>query len=224
MGFAIQGVIGTQKWTDGAQLNLPMRFTNDGALVVAENHGRLYEQAIRGNVFYAGTVAAGVVLVGTGSGTVNILYWNKAGLGTIDEVYQVDVTMPAGAQVLGSMNWYYLNAGGNIGTAAPIATLVTAGSVLSSLGGGGPVKTPNVVCYVGASTWTGFAFLRVMHISMWAGAVATTTAPAYMLWENYEGSLIMKSGQALTLCNSGGTTNIGVSATVIEVPDPAPSA
>jgi hypothetical protein len=222
MGFALQGVVGTQKYGDGASQNLSARFTNDGALVVAENHGRLYEQAIRGNVFYVGTAAAGAVLAGTGSGAIGDLMWNKSGGASLvlDEIYEIDVTMPLGAQVLGSFNWYYLYGGSNIGTGAPIATLVTAGSIVSSLLGGAPVKTPNIVCYVGASTWAGFAFLRVCHISCWAGAVATTSAPAYMLYEQYEGGLVMPAGMALQLNNSGGTTNVGVTATVIEVPAP----
>ena len=220
MGFSFTGVIGTQQQGDATNLNLALRFANDGALVVAHNHGRLYEQAIRGNVFYAGTSDAGAVLAGTGTGNIGVLYWNKSGLGVNDAIWQLDVSMPLGAQVLGSFNWYRLNAGANIGTGAPIVTLVTAGSVLSSLGSGTPVKTPNVVCYVGASTWAGFAFLRVCHISCWAGAVATTAAPAYMLWENYEESLQLAPGQALQLNNSGGTTTVGVTATIIEVPAP----
>lgn len=220
MGFTFQGVVGPNKMTDGSNTNISPRFTGDGAMVVAENHGRLYEQAIRGNVFYAGTVAAGVVLAGTGSGAIGALYWNKGGSSVIDEIYEIDVTMPLGAQVLGSFNWYGLVAGANIGTAAPIATLVTAGSIVSSVYGGSfgaaSAKTPNVVAYVGASTWTGFAFWRVSHISCWAGAVATTTAPAYMLYEQYEGGLILIPGNAAQLNNSGGTTNVGVTATLIE--------
>ena len=220
MGFPIQGMVGNSHLGDGSNINLAPRYTNEAAAVVQELHGKYFEQSVRGNVSYGGTVAAGVVLVGTGSGTVNGLYWNKSSgaVQVIDEIARMEYTCPANAQVLGSMNWYYLNAGANIGTGAPIATLVTAGSIVNALLGGAPVKTPNYVCYVGASTWAGFAFLRVVPISFWAGAVATTTAPAYELWEDYDGTMLMPPGMSLTLCNSGGTTNIGFSATIVEVP------
>jgi hypothetical protein len=171
-------------------------------------------------------VAAGAVLVATASAGVGALYWNKASGAVLvmDEVARVEYTMPSGAGVLGSMNWYYLNAGSNIGTLAPIATLVTAGSIVNALLGAAPIKTPAYVCYVGASTWTaaggavGFVFLRVAPISFWAGAVNTTTAPPYEIWEDYDGTFIMPPGMAVQLNNSGGTTAIGVSATVVEVP------
>lgn len=220
MGFPVQGVIGNSHLGDGSNVNLAPRYTNEAAAVVQELHGKYFEQAIRGNVSYGGTVAAGVVLVGTGSGAVGGLYWNKSSgaVQVVDEIARMEYTMPAGAQVLGSMNWYFLNAGANIGTGAPIATLVTAGSIVNALLGGAPVKVPNYVCYVGASTWAGFAFLKVVPISMWAGAVATTAAPAYILWEDLDGTMLIPPGMAIQLNNSGGTTNIGFSATIVEVP------
>ena len=222
MGFSLQGVVGTQRYADGAAQNIAMRFTNDGALVVAENHGRLYEQAIRGNVFYIGTVAAGVVLAASGSGNVGALYWNLGGGANLalDEVYEIDVTMPANAQVLGSFNWYYTYAGNSYGTVSPIRILNTVGNTVSSLLGGSPAKIPNLICYVGTTTWTAMTFFRVCHISCWAGAVNTTTAPAYMLYEQYEGGFLIAPGMAVQLNNSGGTTNVGVTATVIETPAP----
>ena len=226
MGFPIQAIIGNSHLPDGSNVNLAPRYTNEAAAVIQQVHGKYFEQLVRGNVSYGGTAAAGVVLAGTASAAIGALYWNKASgaVPVIDEITRVEYTMPLGAQVLGSMNWYYLNAGANIGTAAPIATLVTAGSIINGLLGASPVKTPAYVCYVGASTWTaaggavGFVFLKVVPISFWAGAVATTAAPAYILWEDYDGTLVMPPGMALQLNNSGGTTNIGVSATVVEVP------
>lgn len=220
MGFGIQGVIGPNKMIDGANVSISPRFTNDGAWVVAENHGRLYEQSIRGNVFYAGTSDAGAVLVASASAGVGALYWNKAGSTVIDEIYEIDVTMSAGNQILGSFNWYGVLGGAQISTGGIIRTLVTAGSVVSSVYGGSfnsaSAKTPAFVCYVGASTWAGFAFWRVCHISCWAGAVLTTAAPAYMLYEQYEGGFLLLPGVAAQLNNSGGTTTVGVTATIIE--------
>jgi len=220
MGFRPDAVVGNNHLADGATSNISPRYTNESAAVVQELHGKYFEQAVRGNVNFVGTVAAGVVLVASGSGSVGGLYWNKAGgaVQVIDEIARMEYTMPAGAQVLGSMNWYYLYAGANIGTGAPIATVVTAGSIVNALLGGAPIKTPNIVVYVGASTWAGFAFLKVVPISMWAGAVATTTAPAYILWEDYDGTFVIPPGMAVQLNNSGGTTNVGFTATVVEVP------
>jgi hypothetical protein len=225
MGFPIQAIIGNSHLADGSNVNLAPRYTNEGAAVIQQGHGKYFEQAIRGNVSYGGTAAAGAVLAATTSGNIGALYWNKASgaVQVMDEIARVEYTMPLGAQVLGSFNWYYLNAGSNIGTAAPIATLVTVGTIVNALLGAAPVKTPAYVCYVGASTWTaaggavGFVFLRVAPISLWAGAVNTTTAPAYILWEDYDGTFIIPPGMAVQL-NGTGTTNVGVTATVVEVP------
>jgi hypothetical protein len=222
MGFMPAMVAGTQKISDGPLGAGSFRVANDGALVVCENHGKFYEQMIRGNVYFAGTAAAGATVVASASGAVGILYWNKSGGAVLvqDEVARLEIGYISGANVPGFYAWFYLYAGANIGTGAPIATVVTAGNVVNALLGGSPVKAPNVICYIGASTWAGFAYLKATRMSMFTGLAATATTP-FQLWEDYDGVLGMPAGMALQLNNNAAQTAvIAATATIIEVPAP----
>jgi len=216
MGFKPDVLVGAQKLSDGPQTNFSPRYDPDGGQVVVENHGKYWEQLIRGNVSFAGTAAAGATVVASASAAVGILYWNQGVGAAFDEIARLETGYISGANVPGFFAWYYLKGGANIGTAAPIATLVTAGTIVNGLLGGSPIKTPGYVCYIGASTWTGFAYLKATRMSMLTGVAATAVAP-FMLWEEYDGTLGIQPLFALQLNhNAANTAVMSYSATIVE--------
>lgn len=218
MGFALQTAVGPQKLADSTYQSASLRQSGDGMLVVTEGHGKYYEQAIRGNVWFDSIPLAGIVLATMGTGNLCLIEWNSSPFYT-DEIVRLELSYISGANVPGGFAWWYLNAGYVIGTGAPMATFVTPGTSVNANMNGSIVKGVTHRYAYGASTYPTVTptFYKSASLSMLTAAAASTGDP-FQLVENYDGVLNMPPGIALVFgpAQANGTGTFTGAITLIE--------
>jgi hypothetical protein len=222
MGMIINTIVGKQGLGEGLQAAGALRQQTDGSLVVAESHGKFYEQCLRGNVFTASTPAAGIVIpVVAGTGTTPTL-WNPLGSGVVTEVIRMTVDWISGTPLpVGGFSFGYLNnTGANASTGAsnPILTFANIAPVNMLLGSGKVASTKFAAATV---TFTAAAtFFMPVGFSTTAGTAAMVAAPFSWIID-YDGQLCIPPGNALVLASTISSVGLYcVSYTFIENPYP----
>lgn len=187
--------------------------------LVSELYGKYYYQAYYGNVFYASTVTAGVVIPISSSLTPTYSVWNPAGSGKNLVPIATLIGWTATSAALGSFIWMATtNAGANISSTAPFVAFGTGSAVNANLGSG---KVSSMRIGSGGTTTLVAAptVYRETGMSITATTAATATGPGWVWRDDWDGTGIVGPGNAIHLM---GTTAIAVAATVtlvyLEIP------
>lgn len=194
---------------DGSTATVNLGRANE--LLVASLHGKYFEQAYRGNVFYASTATAGVVIPISSTLSPTYSIWNPAGSGKLLVPIVTLIGWTANTAALGSLVWTATtNAGNTISTTAPFVTFSSPIVPTNANLGSGKVSqmrfSNGTILLVAAPI-----FYRGTGISMTATTAATTTAPWWTARDDWEGGSIIGPGNAIHLM---GSTAVLVSATV----------
>lgn len=199
-----QGQVGPAVASDGN--TPPIRLGRSGEVVVQELHGRYYETAKRGGLFFASVAA--VALTSLNATATGLILWNpnNSGVNLVLQKAMVQVIVTSASMT--SVGFAY-------GVQAVVPTSVTAvaavGSCYVSNSAG------NVKAYSAATVAVAPTLLASFAHN--TAAIATTGVDG--LVTDFEGSLIVPSGYVLCL-NAGGAASAAsaVNATVFweEVP------
>ena len=194
---------------DGATVTANFGRSND--LIVSELHGKYFQQAYRGNVYYASTATAGVVIPIASTLTPTYSIWNPAGSGKLLVPIVTLLGWTATTAALGSFVWQATtNAGSNISTTAPFVAFGTGSAVNANLGSGKAsqmrIGSGGTTTLVAAST-----FYRGTGVSTTPTTAATSVAPWWIARDDWDGSGIVPPGNAIHLM---ATTAILVTANI----------
>ncbi len=183
-------------------------------LIVSELHGKYFEQCYRGNIFYASTASAGVVIPIASTLTPTYSLWNPAGSGKLMVPIALLIGWTATTAALGSLVWTATtNAGSGISTTAPFVAFGTGAGVNANLGSGKVSQmrtaTGGTTTIVAAST-----FYRETGMSITPTTAATSVAPGWMWRDDFDGTSVVPPGNAIHLM---ATTAIAITATVTTI-------
>lgn len=197
--------IGPMAGNDGTVIN--SRGDSYGSTMVQEFNGKYAELARRGQLFVASTASAGIaVLISATTGNVPTL-WNPLGSGKILYPVRLAVNWLSGATTASALLWSTTTgAGANIGTAAPIATFTNVAPVPAMVGANSAsnAKWAPAVCTFAAAP----AFYASTGISLKAAA------EDYVIYVDYDGTIALTPGTALSLTASVTTTTALLQASI----------
>lgn len=198
----IQNVVGAQIQIDGQVSN--QRACRDGGVVVTELHGKYYEQTSRGGLFLGVSAVGGIALIVPATTGGHPTLWNPAGSGANLSLVRLALSYVSGINAPTAIEWARtLSAGSQIGTAAPISTFTDVIPTSCLVGGPGVAKArwaPTVNTFAVAPP-----FLMPTGIALDTMAAASTNAP-FAVVIDYDGTLVMAPGTAISLCAQAATT------------------
>ncbi len=194
---------------DGATVQANFGRAND--LIVSELHGKYFQECYRGNVYYASTATAGVVIPIASTLTPTYSIWNPAGSGKLLVPIATLIGWVATTAALGSFCWTATtNAGSGISSTAPFVAFGTGTAVNANFGSSKAsvmrTGTGGTTTLVAAAT-----FYRHLGLSITATTAATSVAPGWQWRDDWDGTGIIQPGNAIHLM---GTTAIAVTAAV----------
>lgn len=176
-----------------------------GDMIVSQLHGKYYTQAVRGNVYYASSAAAGIVNTIFSNATfLGLLLWNPQGSGKNLSLIKCNVAMDTQASTAAS-GWGYAwlnNTGSGVATAAPISgfTAITATRGNAVVGVSGQGSSVALVGS-GATFTTALLWGRAAAFGSSTGAITTQTVPA-MMTEDFDGMMIVPPGTVFAVTSS----------------------
>lgn len=202
MGFRLDGFVGYNQMADGNQAAALARFARDGSLVMAESHGKFYEQASRGNMYVASSLTAGAAIVVSAAGGNVPTLWNPLGSGVNLEIVRLELGWVSGATAPTALMWCLTNpAGATVATAAPIqtATFVVAANCLLGSGKVSQAKwAPIAITFTAAPVWYASTGIGL-------GTGAPTVVPS-LITKDFDGQIVIAPGTALSLTSQAATT------------------
>lgn len=193
---------------DGSTVTANFGHANE--MIVAELHGKYFEQAYRGNVYYASTTAAGVVVPIYTTLTPTYSIWNPAGSGKLLVPIYAMIGWQATVTALGSFVWMATtNAGAGISSTAPFVAFGTGTPLNANLGSG---KVSQMRAGTGGTTTLVAAptFYRETGISCGVTTAAVSTS-WWMGRDDFDGAAVVPPGNAIHLM---GNTAIAATCTV----------
>jgi len=212
------GYVGEQAASDGLTGYDSERRGRLGDRIVSQLHGKYYESARRGRMYYGSTVATGIALIVPATTGNHPTLWNPASSGVDVSIVRVELGYISGANAPGPIEWALTtNAGDTVGTGLAIVTFTQVASLPCRIGGDSNAKAkwaPAVNTYTAAPVFT-----RTASLNLFTGAAATAVAPFNFMRE-YDGDLVMAPGNALSLCTQTATTTALFQVTVVweEIP------
>ncbi len=212
--------------SDGATGNVNLGRANE--LIIAELHGKYLEQAYRGNVYYASTATAGVVLPVFVATTMTPTYsiWNPAGSGKLLVPIVTLLGWTATTAALGTFIWIAsTNAGDRISAAgatgaSPISTFGTLTAPVNAYLGSGKVSQMRFSASGSTTLLTGQpVFYRNTGVTTLVTTATSTTQPWWTARDDWDGTGIIPPGNAIHLVGSTATL-ASVTATLVyaEIP------
>lgn len=208
----IEGKVGVQQLGDGAENEI--RIGRQGDALVSQLHGRFYEQALRGNLFSAGSG-----LTALSANTVTLTATTTPIVGVYNPLTsKVNLVMlQAGLAVIANSNaatapgafvWAAMTNQAAISTgAAPFnrGTLGRTGSAALAFNGGVALTglANNLVVIEGAD-------FPGMHTIAYSAVAATAFYNGVQAVQHFDGSLIVPPGGVLALLNTVSTTTFSV--------------
>lgn len=210
---------------DGLTPNFNMGRANE--MLVAELHGKYFEQCYRGNVFYASTATAGVVIPianFTATFTPTYTIWNPAGSGKLCVPVVTLLGWTATTAALGALLWCATtSAGSGISSTGPFITFGSGSAVNANvgsakvsamrIGSGGSTTMTSLAATPAAFPW------RNTGCTITPTAAASSTAPGWIWRDEWDGAGIVAPGTAIHLT---GTTAIAMTMQItvayVEVP------
>lgn len=193
-------MVGTQNAQDG--LIIRARGAKTGEQVVSELHGKYYEANLRGQLFTASTVIAGVV-VPVAAATLNSKFtlWNPAGSGVNIELINFTTGLDTATQVV---NGWGMMVQRNLTATSGIPTSVTALVALSL----GPTGTAKANAYSQATLTNvaipGVTAATAVPIPLYPmfSSGATTAAGIANCAHDFDGRLILGPDSLVAACTT----------------------
>lgn len=191
----------------------PFNMGRANELLVAELHGKYFEQCYRGNIYYASTATAGVVIPIASTLTPTYSLWNPAGSGKLLVPIVTLIAWRTTAAAQGALVWTATTAAGDaISTTAPFVAFGTGTPLNARLGLG---KNSSMRIATGGTTTLIAApsFFRDTGIN----AIVTGTGlnsvnqPLFVARDDWDGAAIVPPGNAIHLM---GDTAIAITAGV----------
>ena len=176
--------------------------------------GKYFEQCYRGNIYYASTNTAGVVIPISTTVTPVYSIWNPAGSGKLCVPIVTLIGWTSTTAALGSLIWSITtNTGSNFTTAAPIQAFGTGTPVNGYTGAG---KTSAMRIATGGTTTLAAAgtVFRDTGIQLLVTTAASSTAPGWIWRDEWEGMSVIPPGNAIHLL---GTTAVLLTVTITTV-------
>ena len=210
------GSTGNISATDGSLVTQLGGKAGEG--IIAELHGKYFTQTYRGNCFIGATASAGVIPPLPTATAQTFALWNPAGSGKLLVPIKVSIGLVTVGVVTAHFCWsYLLNAGSNIGTAAPVSAHTLVAPVNAYLSGPGVASAMRFA--PATMTTLATAYLRPIGVSNF---MATTPTAANMFWqltEYYDGDMIVGPGTVVAIANNiGAVATYGIAVTWEEVP------
>ena len=185
----------------------------EGSLPIYDKHGRYYDAARRGRLFVATSATGGIALIVAATTGGHPTLWNPEGSGRNLSIISLGLGYVSGNNAPGSLAWNTtLRAGVAPATASPILTATRADVVSGMVGG--PIDSkaywsPTVNTFTAAPV-----FYRPTRLSLFTGVAATAVAP-FDWGEDYDGTLNIAPGNALSLVSAQATTTSLLRVTVV---------
>lgn len=195
-----QGLVGVQSASDGSTVTT--RNTKDAAQLVQEMHGKYYEASLRGNVFMAYTVIAGVALP-VAAATLNSKFTvhNPVGSGKNLELISFTMGIDSATTVVNGVGLAIQRA---LSTTAGVPTTTTA-LVASRLG---PTGTASAAAYSQATLTnvaipgvTAATAIPIPFYNMFSFG-ATTATGVFDVTHNFDGRLILEPDSLVAACTT----------------------
>lgn len=173
--------------------------------IASQLHGKYYSQAVRGNVHYASTAAAGSTFsIYTNASYTGLALWNPEGSGKNLSLIRCNVGIDTQASTAAS-GWGYAwinNTGASLATAAVLSALTaitaTRGTGICGLAGQGM----SVARAASAATLTtALLWGRAASFGTSTGAITTQMAPP-SLSEDFDGMMIVPPNTFFALTSS----------------------
>jgi hypothetical protein len=217
-GTRIEMRVGPARLTDDAEA--APRLGNSGEQIVQELNGRYYEQVVRGNVFIYSTAAAGIALLVPAVTGNHPTIWNPTGSGYNFIPLRLVLGYVAGNNAPTNIVFAHTpNAGSTIGAALPIPTFTDVAARNALLGSG---KTSRMRWAPAVCTFTVIpAFIMTSGISLFTGVAATAVAP-FQICVDFDGTIVMPPGNALSICTVAATTTATFTVSLIGMELPVP--
>jgi hypothetical protein len=158
----------------------------------------------RGNLYLAPSASAGIALIVPATTGGHPTLWNPAGNLFNAVLVRLVLSYVSGANAPTAIEWAITNnAGSAIGTGAPIVTFTNVPPTNAKLGGGNvsTMKWAPTVNTFGAAP----AYLCPTGIALDTMVAASTNAPFTTIID-YDGTMILTPGNALSLCAQAATT------------------
>ena len=194
---------------DGSTNAVNMGRAND--VILSTLHGRYFEQCYRGNIYYASTVTAGVVIPISSTLTPTYSIWNPAGSGKLCVPIVTLIGWTATTAALGSFVWHVTtNTGSSFTTAAPIQAFGTGTAVNAFTGAG---RVSQIRTATGGTTTLAAAatFFRDTGMQLALTTAASANLAGWIWRDEWEGMTFLPPGNAMHLF---GTTAIALAACV----------
>ena len=193
-------LVGTQNNTDGVVVKA--RSGRNGDQIVSGLHGDYYESSRRGQVFFASTVIAGVV-VPVAAATLNSKFtlWNTAASGVNVELISVFMMTDSATTVVNS---YGLLVQRNLASSGGIPTTVTTPCIALSAGLGAVSTGVSVNAQATLTNAQIPGVATAPYIGFWpiGGYGAVTAANAADLTHNFNGKLVLGPDSLVALVAS----------------------
>ena len=210
MGFRPDLIAGPQYFADGStQSAQAFRAGRDGSLIVQESHGKYYEGLMRGKIFHATTLTAGIALIVSATSGNHPTLWNPtAAPGSNAELLKLTLARVSGTDAPGALYWCStIGAGSTVATAGPIATFTyLTNPPLNALAGGTPSSDPLMRWAGSVCTFTAApVFWAPAGITLFTGTMAAVIAEIAIAID-YDGEMGVAPGSALSLTTQAATT------------------
>ena len=170
-----------------------------GELVVTDLHGKWYEHAVRGNVYYVSTVAAGLAIPISTTTAPVVMLWNPKGSGKNAELVRYSAAYVSSTSTATSIGLGGTTvAGSETATAAAITAFnqsVFGTNLFSAIFGG-----PNNSVMKSSANGTNTVTASTVWLATMAGEsalIATTAMNPYSVNYDFEGTFILAPGTAV---------------------------
>lgn len=194
--------VGPAKTPDGN--DVMQRGGNEGQTIVSELHGKFTESMLRGKLFYGSTASAGIALIVPATTGNHPTLWNPLGSGVNLSLVRLSLSYVSGTNAPTAIEWAAtIGAGAQPATGATILTFTKVTPSPALVGGAGVSKAfwaPAVNTYTAAPS-----FIVATGIALDTMAAASTNAP-FTVNVDYDGTLGVAPGTAISLCSQAATT------------------
>ena len=174
-------------------------YGRQGDSMVSELHGKYYQGAYAGNVFYASTLAAGII-VPFNAATVasKFTLWNPAGSGVNVELIELTLCQVPGTALITGLGMGFQGPLASTGGVPTSLTLAAGGNITTKIGSG---LAPKASLYT-AATLTNVAISNLSPIYWLLNNVATTVITQGQTIVPFDGKFLLPPDTLCTLVNS----------------------
>ena len=178
--------------TDGNTYNIPLGRQTDQ--LVSELHGKYYNWAYRGKVFIGSTPIAGVAIPISSTTAPTPCLRNPLGSGVNLVLIRYTAAYTGGTGAVTGFGYYALtNAGGTIGTAAPVSAFAATTPTNALIGFGAASRAK----FSGTGTvtlTTAGTLVRPMALGQAVAAATNANLPQPGIQDDFDGTVIIPPG------------------------------